>query len=85
MSHLPFCLVMTSFNRKFLSPNSSSITMRTPIRRCLVCSGAGPSILVFYERGHETVCELVQRVFAAHGRESEVMHTGLAACGYELA
>jgi homoserine kinase len=48
-------------------------------------SGAGPSILVFYERGHDNVCELVQQVFAAHGHQSEVMHTGLATCGYELA
>jgi len=47
-------------------------------------SGAGPSILVFYERGHEGVCELVRNVFAAKGHESEIMWTELDAGGYVL-
>jgi len=45
-------------------------------------SGAGPSILVFFERGHERVCDLVCQIFRMHGHDSEVMdagvdHTGL--------
>jgi homoserine kinase len=47
-------------------------------------SGAGPSILVFYERGYEHVCQSVQHVFTAHGKDSEVMLTDLATSGYEL-
>jgi homoserine kinase len=47
-------------------------------------SGAGPSILVFYERGYEYVCQSVQHVFTAHGKDSEVMLTELATSGYEL-
>jgi len=47
-------------------------------------SGAGPSILVFYERGYEHVCQSVQHVFTAHGKDSEVILTDLATRGYEL-
>jgi homoserine kinase len=47
-------------------------------------SGAGPSILVFYQRGYEHVCQSVQHVFTAHGKDSEVMLTELANTGYEL-
>src|SRR6266478_2400157 len=61
--------------RFHLVPGLEEIThLRAPGLLGCALSGAGPSILVFYERGHENVCELVQRVFAAHGRESEVMH-----------
>jgi len=47
-------------------------------------SGAGLSILVFYQRGYEHVCQSVQHVFTAHGKDSEVMLTELATTGYEL-
>ena len=47
-------------------------------------SGAGPSILVFYQRGYEHVCQSVQHVFTAHRKDSEVMLTELATSGYEL-
>ena len=44
-------------------------------------SGAGPSILVFYQRGYEHVCPSVQHIFTAHGKDSEVMLTELATKG----
>jgi homoserine kinase len=47
-------------------------------------SGAGPSILVFYERGYQQVCDLVRQVFALHGRQSEVLHAPVAESGYQL-
>ena len=47
-------------------------------------SGAGPSILVFHERGHEDVCELVRGVFQAHGHSSEIVCKGIAHYGYKL-
>jgi homoserine kinase len=50
-----------------------------------VLSGAGPSILVFYERGCEQVCDLPRQVFALHGHASEICWTEVAAQGYELA
>jgi homoserine kinase len=47
-------------------------------------SGAGPSILVFHERGHENVCGLVQEVFARHGHRAEVVCSGVDPRGYCL-
>jgi homoserine kinase len=46
-------------------------------------SGAGPSILVFYEPGAQGVCELIRKVFLQRGREAEVLNPGIAQCGYE--
>ena len=60
------------------------IKLRTPGLLGCALSGAGPSILVFYERGYEHVCQSVQHVFARHGKESEVFLTELAAHGYQL-
>ncbi len=68
-----------------LVPGLAEITrLRTPGLLGCALSGAGPSVLVFYERGHENVCELVQRVFAAHGRGSEIMCTQISLQGYRL-
>jgi homoserine kinase len=47
-------------------------------------SGAGPSILVFHERGSEYVCESVRDVFRSHGRSSEVACGRIATKGYQL-
>jgi homoserine kinase len=60
------------------------IKLRTPGLLGCALSGAGPSILVFYERGYEQVCRSVQHVFAKHGKESEVFLTELATNGCEL-
>jgi homoserine kinase len=47
-------------------------------------SGAGPSILVFHERGRGDVCRLVTDVFAQHGSASEVLPARIAIAGYTL-
>ncbi|HEY1755606.1 MAG TPA: homoserine kinase [Bryobacteraceae bacterium] len=47
-------------------------------------SGAGPSILVFHERGSEHVCDRVREVFRAHGRASEIACCRVATKGYQL-
>lgn len=47
-------------------------------------SGAGPSILVFHERGGGDVCRLVCNVFARNGTGSEVLPARIASAGYEL-
>jgi homoserine kinase len=49
-----------------------------------VLSGAGPSILVFYERGCESVCELPRAIFSAHGHASEILWTEVSEAGYQL-
>ena len=60
------------------------IKLRAPGLLGCALSGAGPSILVFYEKGHEQVCDLVCAVFAANGRQSEVLCKEVAASGYQL-
>lgn len=60
------------------------LKLRAPGLLGCVLSGAGPSILVFYERGYEQVCDLVRQVFALHGRDSEVLLAPVAECGFVL-
>ena len=69
-----------------LVPGLDEITrLRAPGLLGCALSGAGPSIVVFYERGHEGVCERVREIFAAHGRGSEILWTEIAPRGYETA
>ena len=58
--------------------------LRAPGLLGCALSGAGPSILVFYERSHEDVCELVRAVFLKHGHASEVVWAQIEKTGYEL-
>jgi homoserine kinase len=60
------------------------LKLRAPGLLGCALSGAGPSILVFYERGYEQVCDLVRQVFALHGRASEVLLAPIAECGFQL-
>lgn len=47
-------------------------------------SGAGPSVLVFYERGSEDVVAKFNAVFAAHGHASETMVVHIPDHGYDV-
>ena len=68
-----------------LVPGLDEITrLRRPGLLGCALSGAGPSILVFHERGSEEVCDSVRDIFAAHGRRSEVACCRVAARGYEV-
>jgi homoserine kinase len=60
------------------------LLLRAPGLLGCALSGAGPSILVFYERGYESVCDLVRQIFHLHGHESETLFADIAACGFEL-
>jgi homoserine kinase len=51
------------------------IRMRAPGLLGCALSGAGPSILVFYEKGCESVCDLVVQIFEMHDHKAEVMWT----------
>jgi len=44
----------------------------------------GPSILVFFERGYESVTDLICQIFRLHGHESEVLFTNVADEGFEM-
>ncbi|MGH9591673.1 MAG: homoserine kinase, partial [Bryobacteraceae bacterium] len=71
--------------RYALVPGLEEITrLRAPGLLGCALSGAGPSILVFHERGHENVCELVRAVFSRRGHASEIMCSSVAPAGYAL-
>lgn len=60
------------------------LKLRAPGLLGCALSGAGPSVLVFYEKGCEEVCYLVRQIFALHGRVSEVMLASVATEGYSI-
>jgi homoserine kinase len=60
------------------------LRLRAPGLLGSTLSGAGPSILVFYERGYESVTDLIRQIFAHHGHSSEALMAGIADHGYEL-
>jgi homoserine kinase len=69
-----------------LVPGLEEITrLRAPGLLGCALSGAGPSILVFHERGYEGVCRKVQEIFERHGHASQIACSGVAHRGYVLA
>ncbi|MDQ6704505.1 MAG: homoserine kinase [Acidobacteriota bacterium] len=71
--------------RASLVPGLADILkLRAPGLLGCALSGAGPSVLVFYKRGSQNVCDLVRQTFAARDCCAEVFLTGVAAGGYEL-
>jgi homoserine kinase len=60
------------------------VQLRAPGLLGCALSGAGPSILVFYEKDYGEVCDLVRQIFAAHGHQSEILRVRIAERGYEL-
>ena len=71
--------------RAHLAPGLSDILkLRAPGLLGCALSGAGPSIIVFYERGCEQVCDLVRQVLALHGHSSEALLAPIAEHGFTL-
>ena len=71
--------------REALVPGLHEILrLRAPGLLGCALSGAGPSILVFFERGYESVCDLVRQIFQLHGHESETLHCSIPERGFEL-
>jgi len=60
------------------------VKLRAPGLLGCALSGAGPSILVFYEKGYEPVCDLVRQIFALHGKQSEILWPHIPPHGYVL-
>jgi homoserine kinase len=60
------------------------VALRAPGLLGCVLSGAGPSVLVFYLRGSEGVCETVRKIFLRHGHAAEILWTSVAESGYEI-
>jgi len=72
------------FRCKLVPGLEEVLKLRAPGLLGCTLSGAGPSILVFYERGCEQVCDLVRQIFAFHGHAAEVLPAEIAAHGYEV-
>lgn len=60
------------------------LKLRAPGLLGCALSGAGPSVLVLYERGSEDVAGLVSQIFQLHGHASEVLHAQIWQNGYEV-
>lgn len=61
-----------------------ALRLRAPGLLGCTLSGAGPSILAFYEKGCEQVSDLVCQIFAIHGHKAEVICTRIAPEGYKV-
>jgi homoserine kinase len=71
--------------RAHLVPGLEEILrLRAPGLLGCALSGAGPSILVFYERGCHQVTDLVCQIFAFHGHKAETIAAHIARTGYEV-
>jgi len=60
------------------------LKLRAPGLLGCALSGAGPSVLVLYERGSESVADLVSQIFRHHGHASEILHANIWEAGYEV-
>ncbi len=72
------------FRARLVPGLAEILQLRNPGLLGCTLSGAGPSVLVFFERGADTVCELVRGVFAANGCQTEVISTGVSRHGYQF-
>jgi homoserine kinase len=73
------------FYRSPLVPGLAEILkLRAPGLLGCALSGAGPSVLVLYEKGCEAVCDLARQVFALHGHAAEIFWTEIDEKGYAL-
>lgn len=60
------------------------LELREPGLLGCALSGAGPSVLVFYERGYEAVIEKMREIFLRHGHQSEILPAHIPDHGYDL-
>jgi len=71
--------------RQRLVPGLEEILrLRAPGLLGCCLSGAGPSILVIFEKGHEQVVGHVQQIFEAHGHAAEILDSKVDRQGYHL-
>ena len=60
------------------------LALRRPGLLGSALSGAGPSVLVFYERGSENVCEVFREVWLRYGHQSEILWADIPDHGFDL-
>jgi homoserine kinase len=72
------------FRAQLVPGLAAILKLRLPGLLGCTLSGAGPGVLVFYERGYDGVCEQIRQTFAINGCSTEVFSAGVSATGYEL-
>jgi homoserine kinase len=72
------------FRQQLVPGLTEILRLRKPGLLGCTLSGAGPSVLVFFEKGADSVCELVRNIFAMNGCTTETIATGVARKGYEF-
>lgn len=72
------------YRAKLIPGLEEILKLRAPGLLGCCLSGAGPSVLAFYEKGHEQVCEHVKRIFELNGHAAEILWSKIASRGYEL-
>lgn len=72
------------YRAKLIPGLAEILKLRAPGLLGCCLSGAGPSVLVFYERGAEHVCDFVRDIFRMHGHEAEIVWASIADHGYQL-
>jgi homoserine kinase len=71
--------------REGLVPGLANIlALRAPGLFGCVLSGAGPSVLVFFEEGAEDCCRLVTDTFALQGQRATILHAGVDREGFQI-
>jgi len=63
---------------------AEALRLRAPGLLGCVLSGAGPSVLVFFERGYEQVADLVRQIFLLHGHSADILPATIASQGYTI-
>jgi len=63
---------------------SEMLELREPGLLGCALSGAGPSVLVFYERGSEQVTKVFERLFAKNGTTAKTYFTEIQRSGYTI-
>ena len=71
--------------RAQLVPGLSEILrLRAPGLLGCALSGAGPAVIVFFEKGSNRVLELVRQAYAMNGSTTEVVAEGVSVSGFEF-
>jgi len=72
------------YRAKLVPGLEEMLKLRAPGLLGCALSGAGPSILVFFERGSEEVCDLIRQIFALHGHQAEIYFAPVAQDGLSI-
>ncbi len=72
------------YRAKLVPGLEEALKLRAPGLLGCTLSGAGPSILVFYERGCEQVCDLVRQIFAINGHPAEILSAQISREGFRI-